>query len=658
MYKTIKKIVSIIMTLLLIISNIFCTTQFPVMAALLTKNDISSDIVTNLTVNPTNINDGENVEVNLSFNGNKAGQPKNIKDGDTIHVNWTKGNEIFFEGFVTSFDLTSNGQVIATANIQKDKAVITFNENVNNLEDVIGNAKFTLQGRNITETNEVHIGTAEVSCGNKLSSVQITKPESGEQSVFYYKAGDMWTNDISHVNWWLNINVPKNTVEKEVIVHDDIQDGHKLDPSTIEIEIVNSVKKIYKGDSVISDFMNDFPGSEIKVTEKSIDINLPKDTVDNNFISFFYKTKITYMNQATFDNHSTAIYQESGKEQILYNSDSSVNNINYGGDITHTVRGELKIFKVTDDSKAPIPNVSFILKKKDGSVIKDGKTEITLTTNEKGIANVKGLSEGQYIVKEISAPNWIEFNPQTTKDLTFEVKKTDSKGTLLTIENSVKTLSIPVEKKWVGKAGNNAKIKLLANGSEVKSVILNNDNNWKHTFTDIPKYDPTTGEKIRYTLSEVAVDGYDTVITGDSDLGFTVTNTITGKVSVGATKIWVGKAGDSVTVNLLADGKKVDSHVLNENNKWQYTFTNLEKYNNGREIVYSISEDKVDGYNTEISGNMNDGFVIKNIEIVSNTTDTPTTGDSTSLLGYSIILAFSAICIYLIYRKNKKETKK
>ena len=52
--------------------------------------------------------------------------------------------------------------------------------------------------------------------------------------------------------------------------------------------------------------------------------------------------------------------------------------------------------------------------------------------------------------------------------------------------------------------------------------------------------------------------------------------------SIKVTKEWIGPAAKSITVNLLSDGKKVDTQVLNEKNNWQYTFTSLEKYKDGQ----------------------------------------------------------------------------
>ncbi|MDZ4910436.1 Cna B-type domain-containing protein, partial [Clostridium perfringens] len=162
-------------------------------------------------------------------------------------------------------------------------------------------------------------------------------------------------------------------------------------------------------------------------------------------------------------------------------------------------------------------------------------------------------------------------------------------GFVITNTN-IEKISIPVNKVWVGKAGKEAEVTLLANNIEKETIKLTADANWKHIFTELPKYDEVTGEEINYTLVEKDLEGYSSVITGTAETGFTVTNTITGKTSVGVTKKWIGKASNSVTVSLMADGKMIDSQILNERNNWQYTFSNLEKYKYGKEINYTVEE--------------------------------------------------------------------
>ena len=173
------------------------------------------------------------------------------------------------------------------------------------------------------------------------------------------------------------------------------------------------------------------------------------------------------------------------------------------------------------------------------------------------------------------------------------------------------TISVSVEKKWVGKEGTQVEIKLLADGEEKETLTLNAANQWKGQFNNLYKFD-TDGHEIKYTVKEVSVAGYTSVISGTAQTGFTITNTITGKVSVPVTKKWIGKEADSVTVHLYADGTDTGkSATLNAANQWQYTFVNLEQYKDGKAINYTIKEDAIAGYESEVSGDMQ-GYTVTN----------------------------------------------
>lgn len=107
------------------------------------------------------------------------------------------------------------------------------------------------------------------------------------------------------------------------------------------------------------------------------------------------------------------------------------------------------------------------------------------------------------------------------------------------------TMLIPVEKVWK----NDANLKHLRpedvtvtlTGTTEDATIVDEqatleDPDWADNFIDLPKwaiddadtdYDtPTTAAEITYDLEEVAVDGYDTEITGDASKGYTVINTV------------------------------------------------------------------------------------------------------------------------------------
>jgi len=186
-------------------------------------------------------------------------------------------------------------------------------------------------------------------------------------------------------------------------------------------------------------------------------------------------------------------------------------------------------------------------------------------------------------------------------------------ATGFTIKNTnTETINIPVTKTWVGTAGTSATIKLLADGAEKETVTLTAADNWTHTFSNLPKFDTTDGHEIVYTVDEVDVPNYTKGISGTAATGFTVTNTITGKVSVPVTKVWVGPQASSAKVTLFADGVEKDSVTLNATNGWAHTFTNLDKYNNGTEIVYTVTEEPIANYDSVITGNAANGFTVTN----------------------------------------------
>lgn len=151
-------------------------------------------------------------------------------------------------------------------------------------------------------------------------------------------------------------------------------------------------------------------------------------------------------------------------------------------------------------------------------------------------------------------------------------------------------------------------VKLLANGEDTKKeLVLSDGNSWTGTFTELDKYQ--NGQEVVYTIEEVEVNGYRTVVTGDASTGFTVTNSHTpATTEVSGSKTWDdkedqdGKRPDSITIRLYANGEQVKVVTVTEEDGWKWNFTNLPKYENGSEIRYTITEDVVLGYQSEVDG--------------------------------------------------------
>ena len=229
---------------------------------------------------------------------------------------------------------------------------------------------------------------------------------------------------------------------------------------------------------------------------------------------------------------------------------------------------------------------------------------------------------------------------------TKAISGTAATGFTVTNTNTEK-VAVDVTKNWVGPATDSVTIKLLADGAEIESAVLTAADNWMHTFSNLPKY-AADGHEIVYTVDEYDVPSYIKAIEGTSSTGFTVTNTITGKLDIPVKKVWVGPATDSVTVNLYADGVKVDTVQLTAADQWEHTFTNLDKYENGREIVYTVDEVLVPGYKSKITGDAQTGFTI------TNSKETPKTADHVNPMAYASIFVISLMAAIITMIEKKK----
>ena len=218
-----------------------------------------------------------------------------------------------------------------------------------------------------------------------------------------------------------------------------------------------------------------------------------------------------------------------------------------------------------------------------------------------------------YTVKEKNVPGYTTKITGTTITNTHEIDK---------------TAKVTVEKVWNDNNNQDGlrqeiEVSLLANGEEIDTYILNANNNWKHTFDGLQKY--SSGKEIKYTIEEkTEIEGYTVKIAGSAKEGYIITNThdpIT--IDIVGEKVWLDNNNndnsrpESITVKLFANEKEVKSLkvtnetvVANNPNAWLYEFKDLPKYEKGKEINYTVKEEKVNNYET--SYNKNNKFIIIN----------------------------------------------
>jgi hypothetical protein len=208
---------------------------------------------------------------------------------------------------------------------------------------------------------------------------------------------------------------------------------------------------------------------------------------------------------------------------------------------------------------------------------------------------------------------------------TTAITGTAAAGFTVTNTHTPDTTAVTVSKVWNDNSNQdgirpeNVTIRLLANGTEVRSAeITGTGDSWNYTFTDLPRN--SAGRAITYSITEDAVTGYTTAITGTAADGFTVTNTHEpAAIQVTVAKVWNdnnnqdGIRPAAVTVNLMANGTQVRTQrVTGNGNRWTYTFTDLPQFENGAEIVYTVNENAVTGYTAAITGTAAAGFTLTN----------------------------------------------
>ena len=143
-----------------------------------------------------------------------------------------------------------------------------------------------------------------------------------------------------------------------------------------------------------------------------------------------------------------------------------------------------------------------------------------------------------------------------------------------------------------------------------------------------------------YDKNEETINGADAHFVGTWTFAADST-TLTGSV------IWIdndngaGRRPQSVLVHLLADGQDTGISVtVDEAMGWKYSFENLPRFKDGKEIVYSVREDEVEGYSNQAEGmNVTNRLLVDaQVKEIGKKRILPKTGQDTSI--WMLILGF------------------
>ena len=579
-------------------------------------SDVSSD-VTSVSVNPGHINDGGKTTFKMSYDDHA----QKIRGGDTITVNWPSSGTVYGEGYSKTIDLFIDGVNVGVLKVTPQNAVVTFNDNINDMENVHGWAEFDIEGRNLADTSDENTGSFTISSGGYSTSVSVTKPKSGTTGVFYYKTGDMQPSDTDHVRWFLNMNNEKAYVDGRIYIKDQIQPGQTLDTTSFDITVDGYRTGHYNGKDAIANFEKDFPGSSISVDAASgeLTVVVPQDQANLNSFSIMYLTSVDDYNQKQFDNKSQAWYHEHNKDAVNGKEfDHTVQNVNADGGIDGQNKTTASVKKVWDDNNNSMHKrpSSILVQLYANNKVTGQPVTLSSANNweykwDSLVKNVKGAPV-KYTAREVTVPTG--YKSTSTSTGVNEI-------TLTNKYESVEKIDITGKKVWDdadnqdGVRPSAVTITLLQNGKEYQTTQATAANNWKYSFNQVPKTD-SNGNAYTYTVKEAAVEGYTSKVSG-----YNVTNIRTpGKTSLFVAKNWCdadnqdGTRPSSVQVQLYADGVATgDPVTLSEANKWSYTFTGLPVNARGNKIAYTVKEvNTPKGYTSVVTGDATKGYILTN----------------------------------------------
>ncbi|MCD7804519.1 MAG: Cna B-type domain-containing protein [Oscillospiraceae bacterium] len=346
----------------------------------------------------------------------------------------------------------------------------------------------------------------------------------------------------------------------------------------------------------------------------SVDLTDANETADNTW-------SYTFTNLDVYDTNGNKIVytvEEEGVSSIYTSSGEGNSSNNYTIINSYSFKTtEVKVTKawVSDDNNLSArPSEITVVLTKNGS---DSTQAITLNAGNNWTGSFKSLPVNDengdpiaYGVKEVTVNSY-------RSDITGDA---DNGYTITnTYEPPLVTISVSGAKTWVdgGLTHDNAtEITLTlyrttadnptdSDWDKVSATVSWSGNTY--TYSNLDKYDLSTGKTYTYKVEETEVSGY-TSTPEQTSTGYDFTNTIKqDEVVITGAKTWVDPTGTThpdITIELYQDGTKIDDVTLS-NGTTTYEFTGLDKYDltDGHAYVYTVKEAEVSGYTSEQSGN-------------------------------------------------------
>ena len=223
---------------------------------------------------------------------------------------------------------------------------------------------------------------------------------------------------------------------------------------------------------------------------------------------------------------------------------------------------------------------------------------VTLTAADNWVYTWSGLAEKangktiEYSVKEVDQPS----------GYTSTTSQVSPGNVLIVNQHTPATTEVKGQKTWDdannqdGKRPESVTVQLYADGQVVASQVVTAANNWTYSFSNLPQF--AKGKAISYSVQELVDAGLDKAGYRPSYDGYNIANHYKPEVTTfEVRKVWNDQNDQDklrpsqIQVQLYANGKAFGEPVtLKADNDWRHVFADLAKYQEGKEVVYTVEE--------------------------------------------------------------------
>lgn len=556
----------------------------------------------------------EKIEFQLYKNGTAEGKPVALSAGNDWKVT-----------FSALPDKDNDGNVI-TYTVKEVKVPTHYTAESQEAQFVDGKA--TITNKRTPETTEVSVkkvwDDAQNQDGLRPSTITVHLLANGEevQTATLSGEGDTWSHSFT------DLPVYKNGQKLVYTVTEDTVANYS---TAIEGSTITNTYKPGKTSVTVTKKWTDAENQD-GLRPKSIKVQLyANDQKSGKEVELSADNDWTYTFSDLDEKKAGQAIQYTVKEtEVPEGYTQAVETTNPGQVVisnTHTPsKTKVQVTKKWDDANNQDglrPATITVRLYKDG-VATDQTLELSEANQWQGtFENLDEKAAGKtihYTVKEENVP----------EGYTLSIDDKDPAHPVLTNKHEPAVTQVKVTKKWAdannqdGLRPKEIQVQLYAGDQEVgEKVVLSSDNKWTHTFTKLPE--KANGEIIHYSVKEVVVPKGYTVTEERQEKGdLVLTNTHTpSTVDIPVMKIWAdndnqdGLRPAKITVNLYANGEKVAHKDITSETDWRETFTGLPEFKDGKKIVYTLQEERVENYSPSID---QESYTITNTHTPGKTT--------------------------------------